>query len=120
MDAFAAAQRAARFAATHEVPPLPERKLAPADARRDKITRTDPVEKLVALCKRRLASGSSLGDQQIAALQAAGISVEQVAAEAAAEEAAPPPEIYGLAAAKGKKEKKRRKSLVASSKKEHK
>ena len=109
------AARAARFAVESSLPPPEvERRFAHADFSREKIVRSDPVEKLVALCKRKLGGGDDatlLSDGQRQAMADAGISIETLIAEAAAEAAAAPPAIY---AELGKKPK-RRKSVVGAS-----
>lgn len=97
VDKAAKHARAARFAADAAagVPEAPERRFAHPDFARDKITRTDPAEKLVSLCRRKLAAGEALSPVQLAALAAAGVNAGALAAEAAASAPPPLPEIYG-------------------------
>jgi hypothetical protein len=80
----ARAERAARFAADKAgpPPPPPERRIAHPDFERSRIQRSDPEEKLVALCRRKLINGEALTPPQQAALAKLGLTPEAVLAEA--------------------------------------
>lgn len=86
LGAAARQARAARFAAEAAAgaPPPPERRFAHADFERAKIVRTDPEEKLLGLCRRKLLGGDALSDVQLAALGRLGVSVDELREEAAA------------------------------------
>lgn len=77
--------RAQRFAADEAEgpPPLPERKFAHPVKKQD-IKRTDPEEKLISLCKRKLANGEGLSEAQVAALSRIGLTVDDIREVAAA------------------------------------